>query len=77
MVVAGPDIISRGFVYVKEAEDLMENARRVVRETLDDCEEKRITDWNVLKTVIKDSLRSYLYEKTQRRPMILPIIMEV
>jgi len=77
MVVSGPDIISRGFVYVKEAEVLMENARLVVREVLDECEEKRISDWNVLKTMIKDSLKSYLYEKTKRRPMILPIIMEV
>ena len=77
MVVSGPDIISRGFVYVKEAEVLMENARLVVREVLDECEEKRISDWNVLKTMIKDSLKSYLYEKTMRKPMILPIIMEV
>ncbi|MBW8383390.1 MAG: ribonuclease J [Youngiibacter sp.] len=77
MVVSGPDIISRGFVYVKEAEVLMENARLVVREVLDECEEKRISDWNVLKTMIKDSLKSYLYEKTKRRPMILPIIMEI
>jgi len=77
LVIAGPDIISRGFVYVKEAEDLMENARRVVKEALSECEEKHITDWNVLKTMIKDSLKSYLYEKTQRRPMILPIIMEI
>lgn len=77
MVVSGPDIISRGFVYVKEAEVLMENARLVVREVLDECEEKRISDWNVLKTMIKDSLKSYLYSKTMRKPMILPIIMEV
>ena len=77
LVIAGPDIISRGFVYVKEAEDLMENARRVVKEALNECEEKHITDWNVLKTMIKDSLKGYLYEKTQRRPMILPIIMEI
>ncbi|MGB4590334.1 MAG: ribonuclease J [Clostridiaceae bacterium] len=77
LVIAGPDIISRGFVYVKEAEDLMENARRVVKEALSECEEKHITDWNILKTMIKDSLKGYLYEKTQRRPMILPIIMEI
>ena len=77
LVIAGPDIISRGFVYVKEAENLMENARRVVKDALNECEEKHITDWNVLKTMIKDSLKGYLYEKTQRRPMILPIIMEI
>jgi len=77
LVIAGPDIITRGFVYVKEAENLMDNTRRIVKETLSDCESKHITDWNILKNMIKDSLKTYLYEKTQRRPMILPIIMEI
>ncbi|HSP47278.1 MAG TPA: ribonuclease J [Clostridiaceae bacterium] len=77
LVITGPDIISRGFVYVKEAETLMENARLVVREVLTDCENKKISDWNILKTMIKDALRNYLWEKTKRKPMILPIIMEI
>lgn len=77
LVIAGPDIISRGFVYVKEAEVLMENARLVVREVLTECENKKISDWNILKTMIKDALRNYLWEKTKRKPMILPIIMEI
>ena len=76
-VIAGPDIISRGFVYVRESEDLMEEARIVVRDALSICEEKNITDWTTLKTTVRDSLRSYLYEKIKRNPMILPIIMEV
>lgn len=77
MVVAGPDIITRGFVYVKEAEELMDGARRVVMAALNECEDKQITDWNVLKNIIKDVLKNHLFEKTKRRPMILPIIMEV
>jgi ribonuclease J len=76
-VIAGPDIISRGFVYVRESEDLMEQARERVREALRECEEKHITEWPIIKTNIRESLRVYLYEKTKRRPMILPIIMEV
>ncbi len=76
-VIAGPDIISRGFVYVRESEDLMEKAREVVRKALEECEEKRITEWPTIKSSIRDALRVYLYEKTKRRPMILPIIMEV
>lgn len=76
-VIAGPDIISRGFVYVRESEDLMEKAREVVREALAECEEKRITEWPTIKATIREALREYLYEKTKRRPMILPIIMEV
>lgn len=76
-VIAGPDIISRGFVYVRESEDLMEKAREVVREALAECEEKHITEWPTIKATIREALREYLYEKTKRRPMILPIIMEV
>nr|WP_278308364.1 ribonuclease J [Oxobacter pfennigii] len=76
-VIAGPDIISRGFVYVRESEDLMEQAKEIVKEALVKCEERQVTDWATIKNNIKDSLRSYLYEKTKRKPMILPIIMEI
>lgn len=77
MVVAGPDIISRGFVYVREAEDLMEEAKTVVMEALMKCEEKHITGWSYIKGLIKDTLKNYLWQRTKRSPMILPIIMEV
>ena len=76
-VIAGPDIISRGFVYVRESEDLMEEARTVVRDALTECEKRNITDWATLKSNIRDALRSFIYEKIKRNPMILPIIMEV
>ena len=76
-IIAGPDIISRGFVYVRESEKLIENIRDIVKEVLRDCEEDGITDWSTLKSNIKDNLRNFLYEKTKRRPMILPIIMEI
>jgi len=77
LVIAGPDIISRGFVYVRESEDLMDQARELVRVALKECEEKHITEWPTIKANIREVLRVYLYEKTKRRPMILPIIMEV
>ncbi|SHJ73365.1 ribonuclease J [Caminicella sporogenes DSM 14501] len=76
-IMAGPDIISRGFVYVRESEDLMEGARSVVKEALQKCEENSIKEWATLKSAIKETLKGYLYQKTKRRPMILPIIMEV
>lgn len=76
-VVAGPDIISRGFVYVRESEDLMENLRNVAQNALIKCDEKKKNDWSSKKNAIKDDLKDYIYEKTKRRPMILPIIMEV
>ncbi|MCT4509748.1 MAG: ribonuclease J [Tepidibacter sp.] len=76
-VIAGPDIISRGFVYVRESEDLIDKAKVVVREALTQCETKQIREWAYLKNAIKDELKNYLYEKTKRNPMILPIIMEV
>jgi len=75
-IVAGPDIISRGFVYVRESESLMEEARDIVKDVLIACEEKGITDWSTLKSKMRDELRELLYEKTKRKPMILPIIME-
>jgi ribonuclease J len=76
-VIAGPDIISRGFVYVRESEDLMEEAKSVVKEALSKCEEKQIKEWNAIKSQVKDSLREFIYSKTKRNPMILPIIMEI
>lgn len=76
-VIAGPDIISRGFVYVRESEDLMDEARELVKGALRECEEKHITEWASIKSNIKEALRMFLYEKTKRKPMILPIIMEI
>ncbi len=76
-VIAGPDIISRGFVYVRESEGLMDEAKSIVKDVLDECEEKNIKDWATLKSNIRDELREFLYEKTKRKPMILPIIMEI
>jgi len=77
ILLSGPDIISRGFVYVRESEDLMDEARSVVRNSLKTCQNNDIREWAVLKSAIKDSLREFLYQKTKRSPMILPIIMEV
>ena len=76
VVLAGPDIVSRGFVYVRESEDLMEHARQVVETALDSCLENNITDWGKIKTEVKDALGEYLWKRTKRSPMILPIIME-
>ena len=76
-IIAGPDIISRGFVYVRESEDLMGEAREIVKLVLKECEENNISDWATMKSNIKDALRVFLYEKTKRKPMILPIIMEI
>lgn len=76
-ILAGPDIISRGFVYVREAESLIEEAKMVVEEALEGCLSRGICDWSKLKNVVKDSLNEYLWKKTKRSPMILPIIMEV
>ena len=76
-IVAGPDIISRGFVYVREPEGITDGAREVVMKALQECEEKNITSWNYIKNLIKDTLKNYIWQKTKRSPMILPIIMEV
>ena len=76
VVLAGPDIVSRGFVYVRESEDLMDHAREVVDQALDSCLDRGITDWGRIKTVVKDALSDYLWKRTKRSPMILPIIME-
>lgn len=77
MVISGPDIISRGFVYVREAENLMDEAKMVVRKAVERCEQKRIMEWSQIKTTVKDDLRDFVWQKTKRSPMILPIIMEV
>ena len=76
VILAGPDIVSRGFVYVRESEDLMDHAREVVENALDSCLERNITDWGKIKTVVKDALSEFLWKRTKRSPMILPIIME-
>jgi len=76
-VVAGPDIISRGFVYVRESEKLLEQAREKVKMALKKCQEEDISEWSTIKSQVRDSLGKFLFEQTRRRPMILPIIMEV
>lgn len=76
-VVSTPDIVSRGFVFVKESEELMEEARITVEETLDRCVQKNITDWGKMRASIKETLSEFVWKKTKRRPMILPIIIEV
>jgi ribonuclease J len=74
-IVAGPDVISRGFVYVKESENLMEDVKKVIREEVKDLENQDIRDWSTIKSTLKDHLRDYIFQKTKRNPMILPIIM--
>lgn len=76
-IVAGPDVISRGFVYVRESENLMDDIKKLLRVELAKCEEKHIRDWATLKSIIKDELGGYIYKKTKRQPMLIPIIMEI
>ena len=76
-VVTGPDIITRGFIYVKESEDLMEALQNVAMEAIDRCQRKHIRDWSVIKSAMKNDLSGYLYKATKRNPMILPVISEV
>jgi ribonuclease J len=76
-VITGPDIITRGFIYVKESEELMEELREVALEAIDRCQRKKIRDWSTLKSAIKNDLSGYLYKTTKRNPMILPVIMDV
>lgn len=76
-VISGPDIITRGFIYVKESEDLMEELRAVVTDTLNECQSNGFSGWTALKSALKNDLSSYLYRKTRRNPMILPVIMEI
>ena len=76
-VVSGPDVVSRGFVYVKESEELMSEINELVCDILEKCYIHNIRDWNTTKTRIKDGVSKFLFAKTKRSPMILPIIMEV
>lgn len=76
-IVSGPDIISRGFVYVRESEELIDNARHLLASTLATCSIQDFREWNSIKTRLRDALSDYIYEKTKRSPMILPIIMEI
>lgn len=76
-LLAGPDIVSRGFVYVRESEGLMEEARQVLHETLDECLRKRNADWSKIKMAIRDTMNEFIWKRTKRKPMILPIIMDV
>ena len=76
-VVSGPDIISRGFVYVRDSEELIDNAKNLMGHTLDECTAQDFREWNSIKTRMRDALSDYIYEKTKRSPMILPIIMEI
>ncbi len=76
-VVAGPDIVSRGFVYVRESEQLLEEAKTRVKSALDKCAGKGVSEWSSIKAQVRDALGKFLYEKTRRRPMVLPIIMEI
>ncbi len=76
-IISGPDVVSRGFVYVRESENLMEDVKKVIREEVRMLEEHGIRDWSAIKSTLKDNLRDYIFQKTKRNPMILPIIMEV
>jgi ribonuclease J len=76
-VIAGPDIVSRGFVYIKESEQLLREARNIVKESLDQCLDNNVTEWAVIKTTIRNDLGKFLYTKTKRKPLILPVIMEI
>lgn len=76
-ILAGPDIVSRGFVYVRESEKLMDDAKKVVCEALEKCMQKNVREWGNIKNCVKDALSSYVYQQTKRSPMILPVIMEI
>ena len=76
-VISGPDIITRGFIYVKESEELMEDLREVALEAIERCNRRRSRDWTTIKSAIKNDLSGYLYKTTKRNPMILPVIMEI
>ncbi len=76
-VIAGPDVISRGFIYVKDSENIMEGVKSEVRAEVRECEERGITDWATIKNLVRENLREYVFANTKRNPMIIPIIMEV
>ena len=75
-VVSGPDIISRGFVYVRESENLMEERKQVVRNTLETLQDNQVKEWSTIKATIKDKIRDYLFQRNKRNPMVLPIIID-
>jgi len=77
LLIAGPDIVSRGFVYVREAEELIEESKDIVKRVIEKCFEKKICDWSTIKSQVREALGKHLYERTGRRPMIMPIIMEL
>jgi ribonuclease J len=76
-IISGPDIITRGFIYVKESEELMDELREVALEAIDRCSRRRSRDWATIRSAIKNDLSGYLYKHTKRNPMILPVIMEI
>jgi len=76
-VITGPDIITRGFIYVKESEEMIDELRAVAMEAIDRCGRKRVRDWTAIKSAIKNDLSGYLFKTTKRNPMILPVIMEI
>ena len=75
-IVAGPDVISRGFVYVRESENLMEDVKSFIREEIHELENNHIRDWSTIKSTLKDDVRDFVFDRTKRNPMILPIILE-
>ena len=76
-VISGPDIVTRGFVYVRESEDLMEEIKEVAKDELDRCDKENIREWSNIKSNLRDNLMRFVYSKTKRQPMILPILMDV
>ena len=76
-LIAEPEIVTRGFIYVKEAEELMEELKRVTLESVEACEQQKLHDWNSIKLKVKNNLAGYLYKTTRRNPMILPVISEI
>ncbi len=76
-IVSGPDVISRGFVYVRESENLMEEVKAFIREEISKLEANHVTEWSTIKSTLKDDVRDFIFDRTKRNPMILPIIMEV
>ena len=77
LLLSGPDVVSRGFVYVREAEALMDQVREIASNAIQKCFDSNMTDWNNIKSRVKDDLTKFLYAKTKRKPMILPVIMNV
>jgi ribonuclease J len=76
-ILTGPDIVTRGFIYVKENEEMLDDLKLVAMEAIERCQRKHIRDWTAIKSAIKNDLSGYLYKNTKRNPMILPVIMEI